>query len=275
MEPLAVLEYVFAGLVVGLLTGLTGVGAAVLMIPFLVVVRGFPPAQAVSIDLVYAAVTKVLGAVAHSRLGNVNRFLVRHLLYGSIPGVILAAAFLRIVHRTGTGGAIMVDIVTAKALALVLGVIALQMLRGAVKPGARSEGRGLPPHRAAPSLTEGAASRFHGVALLTSGAVVGFFIALTSVGSGSLVAAILAGILRLPAWEVAGVSIAYGALILPLAAVLHGVAIAAAPWLVLVPLLSGSLPGVWLGSRLSRRAPERVLRLFIGFVLLASAVRLW
>ena len=64
-----------AGLVVGLLVGLTGMGAGSLMTPILISVFGIPATTAVGTDLVYAAVTKTFGAARHHTLNNVNREL--------------------------------------------------------------------------------------------------------------------------------------------------------------------------------------------------------
>ena len=57
---------ILAGLTVGLLVGLTGMGAGSLMTPILITFFGIPAGTAVGTDLVYAAVTKIFGA-ARSR----------------------------------------------------------------------------------------------------------------------------------------------------------------------------------------------------------------
>src|SRR5215813_13550192 len=80
---------VLAGLVVGLLVGLTGMGAGSLMTPILITVFGIPPTTAVGSDLVYASITKVFGAARHHQLENVNKELGLWMGAGSVPAAIL------------------------------------------------------------------------------------------------------------------------------------------------------------------------------------------
>lgn len=57
--------YIISGFAVGLLVGITGVGGGSLMTPLLVFLFGFKPAVAVGTDLLYAAITKSGGVLAH------------------------------------------------------------------------------------------------------------------------------------------------------------------------------------------------------------------
>src|SRR6516164_7453950 len=76
---------------VGTLIGLTGMGGAALMAPFLILVVGVRPVTAVGTDLVYGAVTKIIGAWVHLRQDTVDLPVVKKLASGSIPGGILGA----------------------------------------------------------------------------------------------------------------------------------------------------------------------------------------
>ena len=78
-----------AGLTVGLLVGLTGMGAGSLMTPILITFFGIPASTAVGTDLVYAAVTKMFGAARHTQLKNVNRELALWMATGSVPAAFL------------------------------------------------------------------------------------------------------------------------------------------------------------------------------------------
>ena len=84
----------FAGLAVGLLVGLTGMGAGSLMTPLLITVFGIPAGTAVGTDLVYAAVTKTFGAARHTQLKNVNRELALWMATGSVPAAFLGTFML-------------------------------------------------------------------------------------------------------------------------------------------------------------------------------------
>src|SRR5262245_22919217 len=79
---------ILAGLVVGTLVGLTGMGAGSLMTPILINIFGIPAGTAVGTDLVYAAITKVFGAARHNSLNNVNRELALWMGVGSVPAAV-------------------------------------------------------------------------------------------------------------------------------------------------------------------------------------------
>jgi uncharacterized membrane protein YfcA len=108
------------------------------------------------------------------------------------------------------------------------------------------------------------------------GAVLGFLVTLSSVGAGALgTVSLLLLYPALPAVRVVGTDLAYA---IPLAAV-AGIghwALGNVDWQLLATLLIGSVPGIWLGSMVSARIPERVMRPVLATVLLAVAVKcLW
>ena len=91
--------YSLAGLLVGMLVGLTGVGGGSLMTPILVLLFGFHPATAVGTDLLYASVTKTVGTAVHGKRGTVDWRIVSRLACGSVPAAILT---LLVMSRIGT-----------------------------------------------------------------------------------------------------------------------------------------------------------------------------
>ena len=86
--------YIVAGLVVGVVVGLTGIGGGALMTPILIVVFGIPPFVAVSTDLLYAAITKCGGIYSYARKQLVQWKIVGFLLMGSIPGSLVTLNYL-------------------------------------------------------------------------------------------------------------------------------------------------------------------------------------
>src|SRR4051812_4718754 len=88
------LTLALAGLGVGIIVGLTGMGGGALMTPILVLVFGVPPIAAVSSDLAASAVMKPFGGFVHARRGTVNWPMVRWLCVGSVPSA-FAGALLR------------------------------------------------------------------------------------------------------------------------------------------------------------------------------------
>ena len=82
-------HYSLAGVLVGLVVGLTGVGGGSLMTPLLVLVFGVAPTTAVGTDLLYASATKTVGTTVHGWRGTVDWRVVARLAMGSVPATIL------------------------------------------------------------------------------------------------------------------------------------------------------------------------------------------
>jgi uncharacterized membrane protein YfcA len=242
-----------AGLLVGSLVGLTGMGSGALMTPILILVVGVPPVTAVGTDLAYASLTKIVGGWQHARQQTVDWRLVRLLAAGSVPASLASVQLLEQLERRVDIAA--VDAIVRRGLGGVLILAAAALLLGALRA-----------RRAATS----AAAAFPARRVVVLGAVVGSLVGLTSVGSGSLVVALLSLSSPLAATTIVGTDIAHAAILTSAAAGAHGLAGNIEPPL-LASLLAGSLPGVLLGSRLSVRIPATALRLVLAVVLLATA----
>ena len=115
---------VAGGFVVGLLVGLTGVGAGSLMTPYLISVIGVNPFVAVGTDLLFACITKASAAVRHHRLNNVDYRILGWLAAGSVPAA--AAVFLWL-SFSGTDTAALGGLIR-RMLAVVLIVSAVAVL---------------------------------------------------------------------------------------------------------------------------------------------------
>jgi uncharacterized protein len=89
---------IVAGLLVGFIVGMTGVGGGSLMTPILLWF-GIPPSTAVGTDLLYAAVTKSGGILVHNKKKNINWKITGWLSLGSIPAALLT---LWILNRFNT-----------------------------------------------------------------------------------------------------------------------------------------------------------------------------
>src|SRR6201989_1668301 len=88
-----------AGLGVGVIVGLTGMGGGALMTPMLVLLFGVPPIAAVSSDLAASAVMKPFGGWVHARRGTVNWSLVRWLCLGSVPSAFLGVLLTQLLGQ--------------------------------------------------------------------------------------------------------------------------------------------------------------------------------
>lgn len=255
------LGYVVAGVLVGTLVGLTGVGGGSLMTPLLVFLFDFNPAVAVGTDLLFAATTKVVGVSVHHRShGSVNWKIAGRLSLGSIPASLLTLYVLSAYAHVGTD--ISRPITLSLGIALLLTAVALF-----AKPKVRTLGTRLPR----------GVVRFIGqkrrVATITIGAFLGVLVTLSSVGAGALgTVALLLLYPGLPAVGVVGTDLAYA---IPLTAVagLGHWSLGNVNWDLLLALLIGSVPGIWFGSTISARIPERVLRPILASVLTAVAIK--
>ena len=78
-------QFVLAGLMIGTLVGLTGMGGGSLMTPVLVIIFGVNPSVAIGTDIAHGAIFKTVGAVQHRRMGNVRAQLAGWMLLGSAP----------------------------------------------------------------------------------------------------------------------------------------------------------------------------------------------
>jgi uncharacterized protein len=251
------LTLALAGLGVGIIVGMTGMGGGALMTPILVLVFGIPPVAAVSSDLAASAVMKPFGGWVHARRGTVNWRLVGWLCAGSVPSAFLGVLLLRLL---GDDAAMQQAIKVALGVALLLAVGGLLLKAGA----ARRRPAAGPPEpitiRPVPTMLLGAAG----------GLVVG----LTSVGSGSLIIVLLLVLYpKLRVNDLVGTDLVQ-AIPLVMAAALGHALFGDLQLDIAGAVLMGSIPGVLIGARISSRAPAGLVRGALVVVLLASALKL-
>jgi uncharacterized membrane protein YfcA len=255
------LTVALAGLIVGFTVGLTGMGGGALMTPILVLLFKIQPLAAVSSDLVAALVMKPVGGAVHARRGTVNFSLVRWLCLGSVP-----AAFAGVFVLRALGG----DHVQ-NALKIILG-IALIVASTSIVVKSYLQG-----HAAERMRRHGDAHRAFQIRALPTfliGAAGGLIVGMTSVGSGSLIiVALLLLYPMLSSRELVGTDLIQ-AIPLVAAAALGHVLYGDFQLGLTASILIGSLPGVYLGARLSSRAPDGLIRPALVFVLVASGLRL-
>lgn len=254
------LELMGAGLLVGLLVGLTGMGAGSLMTPILISVFGIPAGTAVGTDLVYSAVTKLFGAARHTQLRNVNRPLALWLATGSVPAAFLGTLTL----YNFLGGNI--DQWLPKVIGYTLIAVGIAV---AVRTFVTI--RGL--WDAAKLPTDGELTRRHKVLAVTIGAVFGFILGMTSVGSGVFFGMALVTLFPLSARRVVGTDL-FHAMLVTGAAALGTILWGMPDYGNVGNILIGSIPGILIGSHFTARLPERALRGSLASVLALSGLKL-
>lgn len=246
---------------VGGIVGLTGMGGGALMTPMLVLFFGVSPLTAVSSDLVASAVMKPVGSAVHLRRGTVNLSLVGWLCAGSIPAAFLGVLALKL---AGDEEGVQHAVKTALGVAILL-TASLLILRAYLRLMARTH------PGSAQSETK---LRVRPVPTLLLGVLGGFVVGMTSVGSGSL---IIIGLMfmypALKAKELVGTDLLQAVPLVGAAAGAH-LLFGDFDLAVSVPLILGSLPGVYLGARLSTALPGGIVRRALALVLVASGLKL-
>jgi uncharacterized membrane protein YfcA len=251
------LEYSLAGLLIGLLVGMTGMGGGSLMTPMLVLLFGFKPTVAIGTDILHGAIFKSFGAVRHRQLGTVNLSLTAWMLLGSAPlslaGVGAATA---LEHAYGDGWESAAKKVLGGALLLCGAAFLVKAF--------------LRPRPAAGTFHLSRDDRARALAI---GVIGGFIVGLTSVGSGTFFGLTMMLFFPLSMAQVVGTDIVHAAALLWVAGAGHIVAgnvdFQAMAWLLL-----GSVPGVLVGSHYTVRAGDRVLRVALAATLFLSGVKL-
>jgi uncharacterized protein len=257
-----------AGLLVGVVVGLTGMGGGALMTPVLILFFGIHPLAAVSSDVVASFFMKPIGGLVHLRRGTVHLGLVRWLCVGSVPGAFCGVLLLR---GFGSGerlaetllvilGAVLVLASAAMVAKAYLHLIARQRRRALGQPVEREQAI--------------ATVQVHRLGTVLVGAGGGLVVGMTSVGAGSLmIVALLLLYPSLKAGQLVGTDLVQAVPLVASASVGH-LLFGDFALGVTASVLVGAIPGVWLGARLSSRARGGLVRRALATVLMASGLKL-
>ena len=247
-----------AGLLVGAIVGVTGVGGGALMTPILVLLFGVAPTTAVGTDLLYASITKMAGSAVHQKAGTIDWQIVRRLAMGSLPASALTLAWMHFSQVGQVRGGVLMSALGIALLITALGILFKTQIHSwgtRFRLDYRDRFKAMQP-----TLT------------VLCGVLLGAMVTLTSVGAGALGTAMLVYLypLRLTAGKLVGTDIAH-AIPLTLLAGLGHLAVGNVDLGLMLNLLAGSIPGVLVGSWISTRAPVGPLRVVIALVLLFVA----
>jgi len=251
-------QFTLTGLGLGLIVGLTGVGGGSLMTPILIIVFGFKPTYAVGTDIFHGAIFKTFGAFRHRRLGTVHGHLTMWLFAGSGPmaiaGVVVSYVLRNSISNAQTilGYAIGVALIGGGS-----GFLAKSLVKRGVQPNER------------PFIM----SRRDKLIALATGAVFGFIVGLTSVGSGTYFGLVMVLVYPLTMPRIVGTDIFHAAALLWVAGVGHliigDVDLHATAWLLL-----GSVPGILISARYTLKVPDLTIRGGLGGILVISGLKL-
>jgi uncharacterized membrane protein YfcA len=257
-----------AGLIVGFVVGMTGMGGGALMTPILVLLFKVDVGTAVTSDLVAALVMKPIGGAVHMARKTVRWDLVRWLCIGSVPGAVLGTVIIKTLKDSSAN----VEDILKVILGSVLVLASATMVFKAWLQGRRTR-------REQQVIAAGGTidRSIHVRPILTTlvGLVGGTVVGMTSVGSGSLIIVMMLLLYsRLKGTDLVGTDLVQAVPLVAAAAIAHVLILQDFQLGLSASILIGSIPGVYLGARLSSRAPDGVIRPALVFVLVASGLKL-
>ncbi|QEI11188.1 sulfite exporter TauE/SafE family protein [Cellvibrio japonicus] len=252
--------YIVAGLVVGFIVGMTGVGGGSLMTPILLYF-GVSPANAVGTDLLYAAITKAGGIHVHHKKKNIDWRITGELALGSLPA---AALTLLVLHSISIDTDTLNKIIKLTlGYALILTAIAILFKRKIFDYSRKNE-----------SWITRMTRRQQFIATVLTGVILGVVVTITSIGAGALgTVALFMLYPLLPTVRLVGTEIAH-AVPLTLVAGMGHAGLGNVDWSLLANLLMGSLPGIYMGSHLANRVADHYLRPALAIMLMLVGCKL-
>ena len=249
------------GIAIGLLVGLTGMGSGSLLTPALILLGGMSPATAVGTSLAFSFSTKFYGSWNFYRRGLVKMDIVRDLSLGSLPGALFGAFVLRYlrIHLPD-----MMNIFLSRAIGLVLILISLiiltRLLPMALRPA--TVDRPFPFSK-----------RLGRLLIILIGFGVGASVTITSIGSGAALIPAMILFYRLDSGTLVGTSVFMGTILAAVASIPH-VGFGNVDWQTVAALLCGSIPALWLSSRIHGRLPRQIPEGIIAVALMAMGIHI-
>jgi uncharacterized membrane protein YfcA len=246
------------GFFTGILIGTTGAGGGALLTPLLLVFTPYPALVVIGTDLVAGVLTKLVGFIEHWKLGRIYWRLGGYIILGSLPGSLAGILLIRGLKANLSASHMETTLKVFVGVALFASSVSLPYVRR---------------RRVAVSGKNGQRRRFSRAGFIAAGAVVGFLVAVTSVGSGSLLMVFMLVVAPIPITELVGTDIMLGLSTTVLAGSLH-------LWMghfnqrLFADLVLGSIPGVAAGSWCSHRIPERYVSWTLSLLYFSLGARL-
>lgn len=238
---------------------MTGTGGGSLLTPLLLIFTPYSVLVVIGTDLAAGVITKLVGFFQHWRFGRIYWRLAGYVTIGSLPGSAVGILFIHILRHHLDHATLDASLKAFIGLALLAASLSLPYVRR--------------KKRIASEHPERPAVRISHRGCLVAGAMVGFLVALTSVGSGSLMMVFLLLVTPVPIAGLVGTDIMLGLATTVLAASLH-------LWRghfdqqLFFGLVIGSVPGVLIGSWFSRLIPERYFRWALSILYFSLGARL-
>ena len=273
LTVLEMISRIAIGSIIGFMIGLTGIGGGVLVMPALTVFLGLSPSTAIGTASLYAFLTKIMAAIKHISLKNVDFKTCIWLLIGALPANVVVATWINryraanvhdeeLLTRFESGLNMLIGgVIIVSACILIFNLFKKQNEHGEDEPSALAL---LTKKSAAARIASG----------ISAGALVGALIGSTSVGGGVILIPILMAVFALSANKTVGSSIIIGVALTLVTAIVFGKG-GSLDYTTALFMAAGSLAGVQPGSKLAATLPTRVMkRIMVGMVLVAGALML-
>ena len=254
--------FTIAGFLVGFIIGMTGVGGGSLMPPILVLGFSIPPVIAVGTDLLYAAITKSVGVFAHHKHDNIKWKVVGLLSMGSIPASICSIFAIKLINNAGVNYDRL--ILSSLSFAMILTAIFL-IFRSQWYKLSKNE------HFIFVKILH---KKYTNLFTIFAGILIGTLVTFSSVGAGVIGAAFLFFLYpRFKTIEVVATDLAHAIPITAIAGIGHA-NLGTIDYILLLSLIIGSLPGIYLGSQVGNLIPDEIMRRILAGMLLIIGILL-
>jgi uncharacterized membrane protein YfcA len=263
------------GFLVGLLSGLFGVGGGFLMTPLLIMI-GIPPTVAAASDSNQIVAASASGTYAHYRLGNVDFKMGSYLLVGGVLGGTVGVQIIKVLRRLGNA-----DFLIQITYVVILGVVGFYMFLESVESLRSTKSR-----QTAPSETKQSPYAFlirrlpfqidfarSGIVLsalipVFLGGLVGLLAAIMGVGGGFIMVPVMVYFLRMPMHVVVGTSLFQVLFTCIDVTIMQAYSNHTVDLLLALLLLAGSTVGAQVGARLSKKLKGEQLKVLLACLVL-------
>jgi len=279
---LSVNALVIVGLggLVGLLTGMVGVGGGFLTTPILIF-YGIPPAVAVASATTQITGTSISGVLAHRRRRGVDMQMGAVIIFGGVLGSILGGFLFRLLQDQGQ-----IDTVISILYVLLLGSIGILMAKesatslGMIKASERAQARATRRHNPLIAMLP-MRWRFYRSGLYISplaplllGFISGVLTVLLGVGGGFIMVPAMIYLLGMSAQVVVGTSLLQILFVTAATTIVHATTTRSVDIVLAGLLLIGSVVGAQYGARFAQKMKPELLRMVLAIVVLAVAFRM-
>ena len=258
------IEFILAGVLVGFCVGVTGVGGGSLMTPILISLFRIEPHIAIGTDLLYAAISKFCGSFVHAKKMNIVWPIVIWLAVGSIPASFATHWVLDNYLSQSTHYKAVLTMVLGFMLTITgLSILFRSQIENLFNKYRKQE---------LPDMTQDLEkvklqAKDKRVAIIIMGIILGIFVTLSSVGAGAFgIMALVVMFPNLPMIRIIGSDVVH-AVLLTLVAGLGHMSSGNVDFMLLMWLLVGSIPAIIIGTLLSSRMPEKLIRKILGITL--------